>query len=101
MARKQIDFATLSVAEIKIWLGNAEPNKTQIRALQHDERTGVRKTLEGYLRARERATAEAARIERMWAYERRAAEEGYSFVAGIDEAGRGPLAGPVVAAAVI
>ena len=27
--------------------------------------------------------------------------EGFSFVAGVDEAGRGPLAGPVVAAAVI
>ena len=101
MARKKIDFAMLSVEEIKIWLGNAEPNKTQIRELQRDERTGVRKAIEGYLRARERATAEAARIERMWTYERRAVENGYSFIAGIDEAGRGPLAGPVVAAAVI
>ena len=36
-----------------------------------------------------------------FAYERRAAENGYSFVCGIDEAGRGPLAGPVYAAAVI
>jgi len=34
-------------------------------------------------------------------YERRAHERGYGRVAGIDEAGRGPLAGPVVAAAVI
>jgi ribonuclease HII len=34
-------------------------------------------------------------------YERRAHESGYGRVAGIDEAGRGPLAGPVVAAAVI
>ena len=101
MARKKIDFATLSVEEIKIWLGNTEPNKTQIRELQRDERAGVRKTIEAYLRARERATAEAARIERMWSYERRAAEDGHSFIAGIDEAGRGPLAGPVVAAAVI
>ena len=35
------------------------------------------------------------------AYERELWNEGYAFVAGIDEAGRGPLAGPVVAAAVI
>jgi ribonuclease HII len=35
------------------------------------------------------------------AFERRARERGFSLVAGIDEAGRGPLAGPVVAAAVI
>ncbi len=34
-------------------------------------------------------------------FERQAAERGFSLVAGIDEAGRGPLAGPVVAAAVI
>ena len=34
-------------------------------------------------------------------YEKKALSEGFSVVAGIDEAGRGPLAGPVVAAAVI
>ena len=34
-------------------------------------------------------------------YERTAREEGYSMVCGVDEAGRGPLAGPVFAAAVI
>lgn len=36
-----------------------------------------------------------------WYYERRARGWGYRLVAGVDEAGRGPLAGPVVAAAVI
>ncbi len=35
------------------------------------------------------------------AFEKEAREKGFSFIAGIDEAGRGPLAGPVVAAAVI
>jgi ribonuclease HII len=37
----------------------------------------------------------------MYWYERKARSEGYHHIAGIDEAGRGPLAGPVVAAAVI
>lgn len=37
----------------------------------------------------------------LWAYEREAMAAGRRVVAGIDEAGRGPLAGPVVAAAVI
>lgn len=37
----------------------------------------------------------------MWQYERNARKKGYSIIAGIDEAGRGPLAGPVVSAAVI
>ena len=34
-------------------------------------------------------------------FERQARQEGYHWVAGVDEAGRGPLAGPVVAAAVV
>lgn len=37
----------------------------------------------------------------LWAFERAARAEGHQVVAGVDEAGRGPLAGPVVAAAVI
>jgi ribonuclease HII len=37
----------------------------------------------------------------MFAFEREAWKSGLSFVAGVDEAGRGPLAGPVVAAAVV
>lgn len=37
----------------------------------------------------------------LWNYEHAALEEGYRLVCGVDEAGRGPLAGPVCAAAVI
>ncbi len=37
----------------------------------------------------------------LWVYEREAQNRGYSLVCGVDEAGRGPLAGPVCAAAVI
>lgn len=37
----------------------------------------------------------------MWTFERQAQADGWQRVAGIDEAGRGPLAGPVVAAAVV
>ena len=37
----------------------------------------------------------------LWALERACREEGYSSVCGCDEAGAGPLAGPVYAAAVI
>ncbi|MBR6548639.1 MAG: ribonuclease HII [Clostridia bacterium] len=36
-----------------------------------------------------------------YTYEKLAAEAGYKFICGVDEAGRGPLAGPVFAAAVI
>lgn len=37
----------------------------------------------------------------MWEIENAACEEGYQIICGVDEAGRGPLAGPVCAAAVI
>lgn len=37
----------------------------------------------------------------MWSFEDKAASKGYKYIAGVDEAGRGPLAGPVVSAAVI
>ena len=47
------------------------------------------------------ADGERQRIEKLKYYEYGAYQEGYQLVAGIDEVGRGPIAGPVVAAAVI
>ncbi len=44
---------------------------------------------------------ELDRLKELMTYERRARRQGYQRIAGIDEAGRGPLAGPVVAAACI
>jgi len=37
----------------------------------------------------------------LWSFEKKAIEKGFSTIAGLDEAGRGPLAGPVVSSAVI
>jgi ribonuclease HII len=50
---------------------------------------------------KERETAENERLEKLMHYEREAYAAGYRVVAGVDEAGRGPLAGPIVAAACI
>ncbi len=47
------------------------------------------------------AEREAARLHAMLEFERQAAENGFLRVAGVDEAGRGPLAGPLAAAAVV
>ena len=44
---------------------------------------------------------ELERLDSMLAYEREAKASGFDVIAGLDEAGRGPLAGPVVSAAVI
>lgn len=54
---------------------------------------------ERWKRQQEKLTAELARLDGMRCYEREYAS--YGRICGIDEAGRGPLAGPVVAAAVI
>ena len=40
-------------------------------------------------------------MSELWKYETEAYENGFSLICGVDEAGRGPLAGPVCAAAVI
>lgn len=47
------------------------------------------------------AEEEKLRQEKMWEIENSLKEKGFSYIAGVDEAGRGPLAGPVYAAAVI
>ncbi len=51
--------------------------------------------------AAKRAASERRRLGRLHRYERRAWERGLPLVGGVDEVGRGPLAGPVVAACVI
>ncbi|QGP93058.1 Ribonuclease HII [Neomoorella glycerini] len=47
------------------------------------------------------AREEQERVEALYAWERRLQRQGAVYIAGLDEAGRGPLAGPVTAAAVI
>jgi ribonuclease HII len=54
-----------------------------------------------YQRKIEKLYAERIRIYHLYNHENRLKNEGYSIIAGIDEAGRGSLSGPVVAAAVI
>ena len=72
-----------------------------LRALQTDPRAGARALGEELgLRRRER-TSELRRVGRLWRMERELSAKGFACIAGVDEVGMGPLAGPVVAAAVV
>ncbi len=64
-----------------------------------DERSGVQTLVAQARRRQEKLAAETERIEKMRIYERKYSD--YDLICGIDEVGRGPLAGPVTAAAVI
>ena len=64
-----------------------------------DGRVGVGKILERAQKKLDTYNKELDRVQSMLSYERQYGE--YGVICGIDEAGRGPLAGPVVAAAVI
>lgn len=67
----------------------------------NDQRSGVQKAIEKRKRAIQAELNEDLRLEQMLRYEKELYQAGYQTIAGIDEVGRGPLAGPVVAAAVI
>ena len=92
-----------SISEIKEILGNCsmEELPEQIKQFEEDSRKGVQTALVSFRKKYEKHQQELARLEEILTYERGLWEAGYDLVAGIDEVGRGPLAGPVVAAAVI
>ena len=69
--------------------------------LSLDMRKGVQTALKSCQKRIEKEQKRAEHFIEMQYYERLAYKEGANFIAGVDEVGRGPLAGPVVAAAVI
>lgn len=66
-----------------------------------DKRIGVKKIIEMYEKEKKKQEDELKRLEKMKEFEYKYIEQGYQSICGIDEVGRGPLAGPVVAGAVI
>lgn len=89
------------IADIKNTLEQATPEKlaSVMEQYRADEREGVKKLLAKAQKKIDAYQAELIRTENMKIYERKYGD--YAYICGIDEVGRGPLAGPVVAAAVI
>lgn len=92
-----------SIGEIReIYKGLAETEyDTFIEEYSGDERAGVAALVKRAQNAVAKLEAEKERIHQMTSFERKYQDYGFTSVCGIDEVGRGPLAGPVVAAAVI
>lgn len=90
-----------SVSEIKAILHNTDVSQLSsfIENFKGDERSGVQKLVENASRQLKAYEKECARIFDMGRFERE--YDHCSYICGIDEVGRGPLAGPVVAGAVI
>ena len=68
---------------------------------EKDTRSGVQKEISKRKKAIQAELDENLRLESMLSYEEELYKQGLTLIAGVDEVGRGPLAGPVVAAAVI
>ncbi|NWN96880.1 MAG: ribonuclease HII, partial [Bacillus sp. (in: Bacteria)] len=89
-----------TIKEIEMILQSVtEPDDPFVKKCQQDERKGVQALLQRWKKKQEELMAEKRRFEKMMVYEKEAQKQGFQYVAGIDEVGRGPLEGPVVAAA--
>ena len=91
-----------TIKEIKEQLANIQQLDAPLLAeLEQDSRSGVVQAVAKRKREIQKRLDEDERLEGMLAYEKECYVSGIELIAGVDEVGRGPLAGPVVAAAVI
>jgi ribonuclease HII len=96
-------MARLNLAEARQrYLDSNRPLPADVeRALRLDPRPGARALVERLERRRHANRAEGQRLRHMLRFERELWERNVTLIAGIDEAGMSPLAGPVAAAAVV
>jgi ribonuclease HII len=98
-----MNLSSLSIEEIREqFLHSNQPISAHfLNRLGRDPRQGVRKIYEFLKKRYEQERAERLRIQNMLNFERVLWKSGVRSIAGVDEVGVGPLAGPVVAAAVV
>lgn len=90
-----------TINEIKAMLQAQKPTEAEWEELSGDTRKGVQQLLKQYTDRQKKREALRKQYEDMLEFEKKAWAGERQYVCGIDEAGRGPLAGPVVAGAVV
>ena len=91
-----------TIKEIKEQLASIQRlDDPLLTELEQDSRSGVIQAIAKRKKEIQKRLDEDERLEGMLAYEKECYALGMELIAGVDEVGRGPLAGPVVAAAVI
>jgi ribonuclease HII len=98
-----VTLSKLSVEEIRERFARADQPVTPqiLNKLKRDSRQGVRQIYEVLKKRHDRERTERLRLDAMLNFERVLWRSGVHSIAGVDEVGTGPLAGPVVAAAVV
>lgn len=92
----------MSIKEISSKLKTiSEPGDLFLQECREDSRKGVTDLVSKWQRAYEKEQQVKDAFTEMTEFERQLRKQGFSILAGIDEVGRGPLAGPVVTSAVI
>ncbi len=97
------ELLTLTLAQLRdryVDRGRPLPKRVEA-ALRADPRAGARAIVEAVERRRHDSRAEAQRLRHLSRHEQELWQQGFVHIAGVDEAGMSPLAGPVVAAAAI
>lgn len=97
------DLDVLSVVEIERLVAKAKGSERRalLDALEGDRRLGVAGLVERFRRVEQRMDWKRRESLSLLKLERKLWDEGFTLVAGVDEVGRGALAGPLLAAAVI
>lgn len=90
----------MTIKEVKELLSSNDVIEAQLAELEKDPRVGVQKLIVSYRKKQAKLLAKKEAFLERFSYEKQFWQKG-ELVAGVDEVGRGPLAGPVVTAAVI
>jgi len=100
--RTRVSVAKTRVADLRARFEDGPPyDSSLLNELEQDSRPGARALYKSLRRLQDAYHETQARCVTMMEEERLVQANGFSRVAGVDEAGRGPLAGPIVAAAVV